>query len=168
DDGDLGAGGLVVSLNVRVHLRDHVLQEEQRAVVDGWKPGPEAPVEPERTVLLLDYLLLILPFDAEGRVGEHVMEAFALEAVTCSTVAERITQDDAAGVLVLEEHVGTADGPGLVVVLLAEEREVGGAVLGEDELLGLRQHPACAAGGIVDGAEDAGFVDVGLARVDEV
>jgi hypothetical protein len=71
-------------------------------------------------------------------------------------------------VLVLDEHVRAADGPGLVVVLLAVKRELRAFVLGDDQLLGFGEHAASAAGGIVGGAVDAGFVDVLLASVDEV
>ena len=46
DDGDFGAVTTVVlaidQLRRLVHLRDHVLQEEQRAIVDAWQTRAEA------------------------------------------------------------------------------------------------------------------------------
>ena len=119
-------------------------------------------------MLLLHDRLLILPLDAEGRIGQHVVELAALEPVARLAVAQRVAEDDVAGFLVLDQHVRAADRPGFVVVLLPIESEVGVFVLGEDEFLGLRQHTAGPAGRVVDGPEDARPVDVLLAGVDEV
>jgi hypothetical protein len=55
----------------RLELADHVLQKEQRAVVDPRQPGPEPPSKPLLVVLPLDLLLLLLPVHAEGRVGQQ-------------------------------------------------------------------------------------------------
>ena len=62
-----------------LHLADHVLEEEERAVVDAGQAGAEATVEAELLVLVLDLLLDLLPLDAEGRVGEQVVERAAPE-----------------------------------------------------------------------------------------
>ncbi len=45
---------------------------------------------------------------------------------------------------------------------------VGLTVLIEDEFLGFRQHPPGAAGGVVNGAENAWRVDILLTGVDQI
>ena len=90
------------------------------------------------------------------------------EAVAGLTVSQGVPEDDVGRVLVLDEHVRAADGPGLVVVLLAGERELGPLVLREDQLLGLGEHSARSACRIVDRAVDAGLIDIPFASVDEV
>ena len=89
-------------------------------------------------MLLLDDRFLVLPLHAKRRVGEQVVELLALETVACLAVAQRVAKHDAARVLVLYEHVRAADSPGLVIVLLPEEGEVGLTILIKDEFLGLR------------------------------
>ena len=105
------------------HLRDHVLQEEQRAIVDARQARAEAAVVAERVALVLDVLLLLLPLHAEGRIGEHVVERpfLAVGVAVEAVLGEGVAEDDVVGVLALDEHVGPADGPGLVVPVLAEE-----------------------------------------------
>ena len=111
---------------------------------------------------------LVFPFHAEWRVGQHVVEALALEAVAGLAVAERVAQDNAAGVLVLDQHVRTADCPRFVVVFLPVQVQVRGGVLAEDELLRFGQHAAGAAGGVVDAADDPRPVNILFAGVDQV
>lgn len=143
-------------------------KEEQRAVVDARQARPEAAVETELVVLLLDELLLRLPFDAEGRIGHHVVEGLAGVAVAGFAVAERIAVDDIIDGLVLDEHVGAADGVGLGVVVLAEQCQVRLVVVLADVFLGDREHAACAAGRVIDRARDSRHVYVLVAGVDEV
>ena len=76
----------------RLHLGDHVLEEEQAPVVDPGQPGPEAPAEAELLALVPDHLLDLLPLDPEGRIGEQVVERLALVAV----LAEGVAADDVA------------------------------------------------------------------------
>ena len=168
DDGDLRAGPVLVPLLVGVHLGDHVLKEEERAVVDGREPGAEPARKAHGPVLALDRLLLVLPFDAEGRVGHQVVEAFALEAVPGLAVAQCVAEHDVGRVLVLDEHVGAADRPGLVVVFLAEQGEICLPIRVEDQLLGFGKHAAGPACRIVDPAVDAGPVNIPLAGIDQV
>jgi hypothetical protein len=59
-------------------LADHVLQEEQRAVIHTRQPGAEATSEAKLVVLPLDFLLLLLPVHTEGRVGEQIIEGLVL------------------------------------------------------------------------------------------
>src|SRR5207245_7700130 len=63
DDGQ-PAAALVGGL----HFRQHVLQEQEGAVVDARQAGAEAFGEALLLVLLANLLFLRLPFDAEGRV----------------------------------------------------------------------------------------------------
>ena len=65
----------------RAHLRDQVQQEQQRAVADARQARPEAAVEALLLGLLADLLLDLLPLDAERRIGEHVVEVLAGQAV---------------------------------------------------------------------------------------
>jgi hypothetical protein len=95
-------------------------------------------------------------------------ELAAGEAVAGLAVAQGVAEHDVVGLLVLDEHVRAADRPALVVVLLAEQGEVGPRVSGADRLLANRQHAAGAAGRIVDLAVDAGLIDVLLAGVDKM
>ena len=168
DDGDLGAGPVLVPLLIGVHLGNHVLKKEEGAVVDGRKTRAEPAGEAHGPVLAFDRLLLVFPFDAEGRVGHQVMEEFVFEAIPGLAIAQGVTEDDVGGVLVLDEHVRAADCPGLVVVFLAEEREQRPLVLRQDQLLGFGKHAARSARRIVDRAVDAGPVDILFAGVDEV
>jgi len=168
DDGDLGAGLVLVPLGVGVHLGNHVLEEQQRTVIDGREPGAEASGKAHGLVLALHDVFLVLPLDAKGWVGHQVVESLALKAVAGLAVAEGVAEDNVGGVLVLDQHVRAADGPRFIVVLLAVERKLRALVLREDQLLGFGKHAAGAACRVVDGTEDAGFVDVLLAGVDEV
>ena len=78
DDGEPGSV-LVFRRPHEFELIDHVLQKEQRAVVHARQPGAEAAVEAALVVLLLDFLLLLLPVHAEGRIGEEVIEGLVGE-----------------------------------------------------------------------------------------
>ena len=90
-----------------------MLEEQQRAVVDPGKPRAEASLVAESALLKLDVVLLLLPIDAEGRIGEHVVEGVLASVGTAgvAVLPERVPQDDPAGVIALEEHVGLADCP---------------------------------------------------------
>ena len=145
-----------------------MLKEEERAVVDGGEPCAEPARKAYGLVLALDDLLLVLPFDAERRVGHQVVEESALEAVLGLAIAEGVGEDDVGRVLVLDEHVRAADCPRLVVVLLAEERELRPLVLRKDQLLGFGKHAARSARRIVDRAVDAGLIDILFTSVDEI
>ncbi len=71
----------------RLHLREHVLEEEERAVVDAREAGAEAPVHSFTLRFVFHELLHLLPFDAEGRVREQVIEAFSDELIFGEAVA---------------------------------------------------------------------------------
>jgi hypothetical protein len=56
-------------------------QEKQGTVADPGEPGAEAALEAVLFVFLLDLRLDLLPFDAEGRVGEHEVEVLTRAAL---------------------------------------------------------------------------------------
>ena len=121
DDGDSAA-----AVFGRTHLGEHVLQEQQRAVVDARRARSEPALITQLVVLVLDVFLLLLPLHAEGRIGEHVIELFFGESVP----GERVREDDVVRILTLDEHVGLADSPRLVVPVLAEQQRVAVSSLG--------------------------------------
>ena len=70
-------------------------------------------------------------------------------------LGEGVATRNVAGFLPLEHHVRAADGVGLVIQLLAEDREPSLGVEVTEMVLGHREHPAGAAGGVVEGPNDA-------------
>jgi hypothetical protein len=74
-----------------------VQQEQQRAVADAGKAWTEAAVESLLLGLFADFLLDLLPLDAEGRIGKRVVEGLAGQAVGGQGVAK----DDVGDVLAL-------------------------------------------------------------------
>jgi hypothetical protein len=138
-----------------------VLQEEQRAVVDARQAGAEATAVAQGLGLVLDVPLLLLPLHAEGRVGQHVVEgALALGVAVEAVPGEGVAEDDVVGVLALDQHVSLADGPGLVVPVLAEQVGIGVGVEVADVTLGHREHAAGAAGRVVDGLDHVAAAQV--------
>ena len=75
------------ALHRRTHLADEVQQEQQRAVRDAGQAGAEASVVALASVLLADFLLDLLPFHAERRIGQHVVEFPVRVAVVREGVA---------------------------------------------------------------------------------
>jgi hypothetical protein len=139
-----------------LELVDHVLQEEQRAVVHARQPGAEAAVEAALVVLLLDLLLLLLPVHAEGRIGEEVVEGLARELVLGEAVAVADVVARAVVVHLLHQHVGGRGGEGALVVVLPVDVELGRAVVLAQVVLRLGQHAAGAAGRVEQLAHGAG------------
>ncbi len=130
-----------------------VQQEQQRAIADARQAGAEAAVEALLLGLLADLLLDLLPLHAEGRIGEHVVEVLAGQAV----VGERVAEDDVGDVLPLDQHVGLADGVGLGVQLLPVHHQPRLRVVLGQVLLGHAQHAAGAGRRVVEGAHHAGL-----------
>ena len=149
DDRQPRAGAVVLELG------DHVLKEEERAVADPRQARPEPTAEAELFMLVVNELLNFLPLDPERRVREEVFEPLPPQAVLGEAVAEL----DVRGVLALDEHVALADGVGLRVQLLAERLERGTRVQLAKVVLGHREHPARAARGVVQGADDPLFAE---------
>lgn len=112
--------------------------------------------------LLDDEALLLLPFHAEGRVRQHIVEGEALAFLVAveAVLGEGVAQDDVVGVGTLDEHVRLADCPGFVVPVLPEQNRVGLAVQACDVGGGLRQHAARATGGVVDRLDDVAAAQI--------
>jgi hypothetical protein len=110
---------------------------------------------PRVVALALDVFLLLLPFHAEGRVGQHVVKRplVAVWRPVKAVVEQRVAQHDVVGVLALDQHVRLTDRPRLVVPVLAVELGLGVGVEVADVLFGHGQHAAGAAGGVVDGLD---------------
>ena len=156
-DGEATAAGLG-----RAHFRQHVLQEQQRAVVDARQPRAEPAGIAEGLGLVPNRLALLLPLHAEGRVGQHVVEGPRPARVVGpeGVRGEGVAEMDVVRVLALDEHVGLADRPGFVVPVLAEHEGLGVGVEGADVLFGHGQHAAGAAGRVVDGLDDVALAQV--------
>ena len=104
-------------------------------------------------MLLTNLFLDLLPFDAEGRIGEHVVELLVGVAVA----GEGVSRDNVGDILPFDEHVGFADRVAFVVQLLAGHRQAGLGVEVREVLARDRQHAACPRSGVVDRAHDAGL-----------
>ena len=139
-----------------LELADHVLQEEQRAVVHARQPSAEAAREAELVVLPLDFLLLLLPVHAEGRVGELIIEGLSRKLVVGEAVAEAHVVASTVVVYLLHKHVGGGGGEGTLVVVLPVNIESGRRVVLAQVVLRLSQHAAGAAGGVEELAHGAG------------
>ncbi len=112
DDPDPGA-----ALPGVAHLADEVHEEQQGAIRLARQARPEAALVALLVVLVPDRLLHLGPVHAEGRVGEHEVEALAGELV----IGEGVAVLDVGHLVALDEHVRLADGVGLGVQLLAVE-----------------------------------------------
>src|SRR5690606_13132034 len=135
------------------HLRDHVLEEEERPIVDPRGAGAEAACEAERVALVFDDLLHLPPGHAERRVRQHVVEPLTGVAVG----AERVAEDDVLGVLPLDEHVRLTDRVALLVQLLPEDLEPSLRVHLAQEVLRYGEHTAGAGGRIIQRLHHAGL-----------
>ena len=79
----------------QLHLRQHVLQEQQRPVIDPRQPRPESPVKAQQVPLLPDLALLLLPLNPERRIRQHVVEceAPAVRPTRVTIGREGVAQD---------------------------------------------------------------------------
>jgi len=94
-----------------------MLEKEKRPVVNAGKPGPKAAIISKIVVLIVDFFCLLFPFNPEWRVGEHVIKLFPFESV----VFEGATQFDIVCLFPLDEHIGPADGPGVIIPVLPKQ-----------------------------------------------
>ena len=155
DDGDAAA-----ALLRRLHLGQHGLQEEQRAVVHARHPGLVAGLLQLARFRLV--AVLAAPGHAEGRIAEHEVEAeLGLRQLVARLLAVRVVRDERVAevhlglLVVLDQQVGLADGVVRRRKLLAVDGDEffdallflrrGGAV--EQMFLRHGQHAARAAGG---------------------
>jgi hypothetical protein len=65
----------------RLHLGNHVLEEQEAAVVNPGQTSTEAAGEPLAVVLVADDPLNLLPLHPERRIGEQVVECQAREPI---------------------------------------------------------------------------------------
>ena len=103
-------------------------------------------------------LLLPLPVDAEGRVGDDVLEGEPGELILRQSIAE----PHIVGVAAADHHVRLGDGKGGGVELLPEAGHLNVAVQLVDALLHAAEHLAGAHGHIVNG--HAAGVEVGFGQ----
>ena len=137
----------------RAHLGEEMHEEQQRAIRHARQAGTEAAIEALALVLLADFLLDLLPLNAERRIGQHVVEL----RVSVAVFRQRVARDDVGDILPLDQHVRLADRIALVVQLLPEHREPGLRVQRRKMFARDRQHSARACGRVVDGADHAGL-----------
>ncbi len=115
-------------------------------------PAPNRPSKPSVSCSLSDLLLDLLPLDAEGRIGEQVVE---LVRVRCPSCVKLLPNTMFVGVLALDQHVALQIGVGLGVEFLAEDLQLGVGVQLAQVLLGHGEHAARPAGRVVERADDA-------------
>ena len=115
--------------------------------------GTEAAIEALRLMFFADFLFDLLPLDAEGRIGEHVVELL----VGVTIVGEGVAEDDVGDILPLDEHVGFADRVGLSIQFLAEHGEPRLRVVLRQIFARHGEHAARARRRVIDRADDAGF-----------
>ena len=149
-----------------LHFGQHVLQKQQRTVVDPRCARAEAAVVAEGVVLVLDSLALLLPLHAERGIGQHVVERpwLPIGAQVEAVVSKRVPANDVLRVLALQQHVGFAHRPGFVVVVLPVEHGAQLAIVLQQVLLGHRQHSAGATGRVVDRLDHVTRAQVALRR----
>ncbi len=128
-----------------------MLKEQEAAVVDPRQPGPEATGEPLGLVLVADDPLDLLPFHAERRVGEQVVEGLPRKVV----LRERVAHPDAGCVLTLQHHVGAAHRIGLSIQFLPEYLQPRLRVEVAQMVLGDGEHAARPAGWVEEGLDHA-------------
>lgn len=126
-------------------------------IADFWKTGGKTPhLAPGG--LGFHRFLLPLPVDAEGRVGDDVLEGESGELI----FRQSITEPHIVGIAAPDHHVCLGDGKGGGVELLPEAGYLNVAVQLVDALLHAAQHLAGAHGHIVNG--HAAGVEVGFGQ----
>ena len=134
-----------------LHVGDHVLQKQERPVVDPRQSRAEPPGETLGVMLIPDGTFDLLPLNPERRIGQQVVEPLANESV----FRERVAQHYVGGVLALEHHVGTADGVRLGIQLLTEYLQPGLRMQRAQMVLGDAEHAAGATSRIEHGLDHA-------------
>ena len=89
------------------HLRQHVLEKKQRAVVDARQAGAEAAFIAVVLGFIPDEFFLLFPFHAERRIGQHVIEGVLLPIGVAlkGVFREGVAETDLVGIFALDEHV---------------------------------------------------------------
>ncbi|BBF66585.1 hypothetical protein AFERRID_28030 [Acidithiobacillus ferridurans] len=126
-------------------------EKQQGAIGDARQSGAEASPVAHVLVFFADSGLDFLPLDAEGRVGQHVIEVLAAMAV----VGQGVPRNDIGHILAANEHIRFAGGVGFVIEFLAEHGQAGVGIETVQMLRRHRKHPAGACRRVVQGADDA-------------
>ena len=135
------------------------MQEEQQAAVgDPGQAGAEAAVVAALGMLVADDLFDLLPVDAEGGIGQAVVEDLARQAV----LGQGVAVDEVGDVLALDQHVGLADGVGLGVEFLAMDHQARLGVEALEVLFRPGEHAAGPHRGVIQGADDARLGEGGV------
>ena len=152
------------------HLVEHVLQKQQGSVVDARQSGSETAIKAVVFDFFFDVAFLLFPFDAEGWVGEHVVESpfFFLIVFVEAVGGEGVAQHDVVGGVAFDEHVRFANGPRFVVPVLTEQLGGGFVVELFDVAFGNTEHAAGSTGGVVDGFDDVAFAKIGFGGEQQV
>ena len=137
----------------RAHLADQMQQEQQRTVRYARQAGAEAAVVALALVFLADVLFDLFPFHAERRIGQHVVEFLVRVAV----IGKGVAGFDVGDILAFDQHIGFADGVGLIVEFLAEHRQSRLRIVFFQIFPGDRQHAAGTRCGVVNGTHHAGL-----------
>src|SRR5262249_39859392 len=72
----------------RLEFADHMLEEQEGAVVDSWETGAKAARETKLFVFPLDFPLLFLPIYPERGVGEEIVKGLIAELIFREAVTE--------------------------------------------------------------------------------
>jgi FKBP-type peptidyl-prolyl cis-trans isomerase 2 len=124
----------------------NVLEEKKRSIVHPGQAGAETPGKTAFLVLPLDFRLLLLPVDAEGRVGEEIIECGVGKLIIGEGVSEADVVTAAVLVHLFHEHVRCRGGVGAFVVILTVDVEPGCRMVFAQVALRFGQHAAGAAG----------------------
>lgn len=98
-----------------------MLNKQQRPVRDSGQTGTEAPAEAPLLMFVRDLVLDLLPFDAERRIGDTLVEGLTGVAI----LGERIAEGDTSRIAALDEQVGLTNGEALGVQFLAKGNQPG-------------------------------------------
>ena len=127
------------------------MQKEERAVRDARQTGTETPGKTFEGMLVIDFGFDLFPVDAEGGIGEHVVELVGVELIVTEGVAEL----DAADILPLDQHIRFANGIGFGVQFLAEGAHHRLGIEFVDVFHAAGEKAARPRRRVVDGADDA-------------
>ena len=136
-----------------LHVGDHVLQKQERPVVDPRQSRAEPPGETLGVMLIPDGTFDLLPLNPERRIGQQVVEPLTLVAV----LGEGVPKLDVRGILALEHHVGSTHCVCLWVQLLAEHLQAASRVQIAQVILRHRKHAPSPARGVKHGANYSGL-----------
>ena len=153
-------------------------QKQQCPVIDARQAWAKTTAETKVVVLFGDVVFFRLPFHAKGWVGQHVVKVFVGVAVAINEPVlgfartQRVPKGDVGDVFALDHQIRAANGIRLRVVLLPKQVNAGtgvqAAVWVFDDFFRFRQHPACAAGRVVNTYDFAFFINQVVMRQQQI